>query len=170
MNNSLHYGRSGFNFKSVIEHMLWIKFISISLKLLHYNDVIMAAIASQITSLTIVFSTVYSDADQRKHQSSASLAFVQGIPGKTGEFPTQMASKGENVSIWWRHHVVGHTTFLTSQHKFRQWLGAFRQQTITWANVDPDLCHHMVSLGHHELTRIWMDEQVVMRTTIWVKI
>ena len=59
----------------------------------------MAAIASQITSLTIVFSTVYSDADQRKHQSSASLAFVQGIPGKTGEFPTQMASNGENVSI-----------------------------------------------------------------------
>ena len=39
----------------------------------------MGAIASQITSLTIVFSTVYSDADQRKYQSSASLAFVQGI-------------------------------------------------------------------------------------------
>ena len=45
----------------------------------HYNDVIMGAIASQITSLTIVSSTVYSDADQRKHQSSASLAFVQEI-------------------------------------------------------------------------------------------
>ena len=45
----------------------------------HYNDVIMGAIASQITSLTIVYSTVYSDADQRKHQSSASLAFVWGI-------------------------------------------------------------------------------------------
>ena len=39
----------------------------------------MIAIASQITSLTIVYSTVYSDADQRKHQSSASLAFVRGI-------------------------------------------------------------------------------------------
>ena len=49
---------------------------------LHYNDVIMSAIASQITSLTIVFSTVYSEADQRKYQRSASLAFVQGIhPG-----------------------------------------------------------------------------------------
>ena len=45
----------------------------------HYNDVIMGAIASQITSLTIVYSTVYPDADQRKHQSSASLAFVSGI-------------------------------------------------------------------------------------------
>ena len=44
----------------------------------HYDDVIMGAMASQITSLTIVYSTVYSDADQRKHQSSASLAFVRG--------------------------------------------------------------------------------------------
>ena len=38
----------------------------------------METIASQITSLTIVYSTV-SDADQRKHQSYASLAFVRGI-------------------------------------------------------------------------------------------
>ena len=45
----------------------------------HYDDVIMSAIASQITSLTIVYSIFYSDADQRKHQSSASLAFVRGI-------------------------------------------------------------------------------------------
>ena len=45
----------------------------------HYDDVIMGAMASQITSLSIVYSTVYSDADQRKHQSSASLAFVRGI-------------------------------------------------------------------------------------------
>ena len=45
----------------------------------HYSDVIMGGIASLITSLTLVYSTVYSDADQRKHQSSASLAFVRGI-------------------------------------------------------------------------------------------
>ena len=45
----------------------------------HYGEVIMGAIASQITSLTIVYSAVYSDADERKHQSSASLAFVRGI-------------------------------------------------------------------------------------------
>ena len=41
----------------------------------HYGDVIMGA----ITSLMSVYSTVYSDADQRKHQSAASLAFVRGI-------------------------------------------------------------------------------------------
>ena len=45
----------------------------------HYRDVIMDATASQITSLTIVYSTVYSDVDQRKHQSSASQAFVREI-------------------------------------------------------------------------------------------
>ena len=45
----------------------------------HYNDVIMGGIASQITSLTIVYSAVYSGADQRKHQSSALLAFVREI-------------------------------------------------------------------------------------------
>ena len=39
----------------------------------------MATIASQITSLTIVYLTVYPDADQGKHQSSVSLAFVRGI-------------------------------------------------------------------------------------------
>ena len=45
----------------------------------HYGDVIMGTTSSRITSLTIVYSPVYSDADQRKHQSSASLAFVRGI-------------------------------------------------------------------------------------------
>ena len=45
----------------------------------HYNDVILTTMASQITSLTVVYSTVYSDADQRKYQSSASLAFVWEI-------------------------------------------------------------------------------------------
>ena len=71
---------------------------------LHYNDVIMGAIASQITSLTVVYSTVYSEADQRKHQSSASLAFVWGIH-RDRWIPRTKASYAENVSIWWRHHV-----------------------------------------------------------------
>ena len=46
---------------------------------IHYNDVIMSLIASQITSLTVVYSAVYSDADKKKHQSSVWLAFVWGI-------------------------------------------------------------------------------------------
>ena len=43
-------------------------------------------------------------------------------------------------------------TILTmSEHWFRQWLGAVRPKTIAWANVAPDLCHHMAWLGHNEL-------------------
>ena len=89
-----HYRR--FNRSLVVIHTLkWVTVISTQ-HLYHYNDVIMSTIASEITSLTIVYSDV-----KRKHQSSASLSFVQG----TGEFPAQMASNAENVSIWWRHHV-----------------------------------------------------------------
>ena len=61
----------------------------------HYSDVITGTIASQITSLAIVYWTIYSDADQRKHQSSASLAFVRG---------NHRASDAENISIWLRDH------------------------------------------------------------------
>ena len=62
------------------------------LPLTHYCGVIMDTMASQITRLTIVYSTVYSEADQRKHRSSASLAFVceeltgdRGIPRANGQ-------------------------------------------------------------------------------------
>ena len=53
----------------------------------HYTDVIMSAMASQITSLTIIYSIVYSGTDEREHQSSASLAFVRGIHRSPVNFP-----------------------------------------------------------------------------------
>ena len=59
----------------------------ITQSLWHYNDVILGAMASQITSLTIVYSTVYSRADQRKHQTYASLAFVRGIRRRPANSP-----------------------------------------------------------------------------------
>ena len=69
----------------------------------HYSDVIMGPMTSQITSLTIVYSAVYSGEDQRKHQSSASLAFVRGIHRWPVNSPRKWPVT-ENVSIWWRHH------------------------------------------------------------------
>ena len=45
----------------------------------HYSDVIMGTIASQIASVSIDYLSVSTGTDQRKHQSSASLAFVRGI-------------------------------------------------------------------------------------------
>ena len=53
----------------------------------HYDDVIMTMLASQITSLTVVYSIVYSGVNQRKHQSSASLAFVRAIHRGPVNFP-----------------------------------------------------------------------------------
>ena len=75
---------------------------------LHYGDVVMGTVASQITSLTIVYSTVYSGADQRKHQSSASLAFVRGIH----RWPVNSPHKGPVTRKMFpfddvcRHHVI----------------------------------------------------------------
>ena len=65
----------------------------------HYNDVIMSAMASHITGLTIVYSIVYSGADQRKYQNSASLAFVRGIH----RWPVNSPHKGpvtRKMSSW----------------------------------------------------------------------
>ena len=53
----------------------------------HYRDLIMSAMVSQITSLTIVYSTVYSATDQISYRSSAPLAFVWGIQRWRVNFP-----------------------------------------------------------------------------------
>ena len=68
-----------FHFYKFQELFLTFNDFSMILKQIHYKDVIMSVIASQITSPTIVYSTVYSGTYQRKHQSPTSLAFVQGI-------------------------------------------------------------------------------------------
>ena len=71
----------------------------------------MGAMASQITSLTIVYSTVYSDADQRKHQSFASLAFVRGIHRRPVNFPykwplTRKMFPSDDVIIYFIGYTV----------------------------------------------------------------
>ena len=66
----------------------------------------MGAIASQITSSTVVYSTIYLGADERKHQNSTSLAFVWGIDRDRWIRPHKWpVMHKENVSIWWRHHT-----------------------------------------------------------------
>ena len=71
----------------------------------HYIDVIMSEVASQITGVSIVYLTGCSGADQSKHQSSASLAFVSGIQRWPMNSPHKRVSIAENVPIWWRHHA-----------------------------------------------------------------
>ena len=69
---------------------------------LHYNDVIMSAFATQITSVSIVCSTVGSGAD-KKHKKNRVTGLCLGNLPVAGEFPAQKASNAGNVSIWWRH-------------------------------------------------------------------
>ena len=75
---------------------------------IHYSDVTMSGIASQImTNLTIVYSTVYSDADKENIKVPRHWPLCGEFTGDRG-IPAQMASNTENVSIWWRHHVFAH--------------------------------------------------------------
>ena len=83
----------------------------------HYTDVIMGAIASQITSLTIVYSAVYSDADQRKHQSSASLAFVwwihRGPVNSPHKWPaTRKMFPFDDVIVWTANIILKNYPFV----------------------------------------------------------
>ena len=75
--------------------------------MVHCGNVIVGTMPSQITNLTIVYSTVYSGADQRLTSKLRVTGLCVGnLPG-TGEFPAQMTSNAENISISWRHHVRG---------------------------------------------------------------
>ena len=69
----------------------------------HCDDVIMGAIASVIASITIVYSTVSSDADQKEHQSTASLAFVWGIHRGPINSPHKWPVT-QKISISWRYN------------------------------------------------------------------
>ena len=120
--------------------------------ILHYNDVIINTMASQITSLMVVCSTVYSDADQRKHQSSASLAFVWGIhrdrwiPRTNGQLRGKcfhlMTSSWEGVIFW--HHT---SLCVPMVQPMTVW-----QQTIKWFSFDAFPISKMLYILHTALT------------------
>ena len=80
----------------------------------YYNDVIISTIASQITSLTIVYSTVYSRRRSKKTSKLRVTGLCEGNSPVTCEFPAQRASNAENISIWWRHH--GLSTRMIKHH------------------------------------------------------
>ena len=86
--------------------MLWLYLVRIwhTKYMGHYNDVMMSAMASQINSLTILYNRLF----RRRSEKTSKLrvtGLCAGNPPVTGEFPAQMASNAENVSIWRRHHV-----------------------------------------------------------------
>ena len=72
----------------------------------HYNNVIMSAMESRITSLTIVYWTVYSGHKSKNTSKLRVPGLCEENSPVTGESPAQRANNAENVSIWLRHHVV----------------------------------------------------------------
>ena len=117
---------------------------------LDYNDVIMSTMASQITRVTIVYSTVYPGVDQRKHQSSALLAFVRGIyrspvnSSHKGPVTRKMFPFDDVIIIsqvaWYGHGFIRHIQP--------------RNSKIQWNNIKPrwfevlthrfDQCRHRI--------------------------
>ena len=78
----------------------------------HYRDVVMSAMASLITGVSTVCSTICSGADQRIYPRVTGLC--EGNLPLTAGFPSQMVSKGANVCSWLRHHDI----FLWKRHAF----------------------------------------------------
>ena len=93
----------------------------------HYNDVIMSAMASHITSLKIVYWTVYSGADQIKHQSSASLALVWGIH----RWPVNSPHKGPVT----RKTFLFDDVIMTERPCWPCWLYSARSCRSSWSSL-----------------------------------
>ena len=68
----------------------------------------MGTMTSPITSLAIVYSTVYSGVDQKKTSKLRATGLCVGKSPENGEFLAQRASYAENVSISWRYYVIRH--------------------------------------------------------------
>ena len=94
---------------------------NVAFNTIHKSDVIIDTIASQITSLSVVYSIVYSDADQRKHQSSASLAFVRGIH----RWPMNSPHKGPVTRKMFPFDDVTMTLIIYSMLCYARWKNKF---------------------------------------------
>ena len=91
----------------------------------------MSAMASQIISLTIVYSIVYSRRRSKNTSELRVTGLCVGNSPVTGEFPAQMASNAENISIWWRHHEL---TVVAGEAQMSNGIPLFYVYTITMHN------------------------------------
>ena len=101
----------------------------------HYNDVIMSTMASQITSPTIVYSTVYSRRRSKKTWKLRVTGLCVGNSPVTGEFPAQRASNAEDVSIWWRYHDISFQKSVISALCPLTEVTARTRRSPTWAGI-----------------------------------
>ena len=92
------------------EHRQWLRDCKLKCTpvccICQYSDVIKGAMASQATSLTIVYLNRLFWRRSKKQSKLHVTGLCAWNSPETAEFPVQMASNAENVSIWWRHHVT----------------------------------------------------------------
>ena len=103
--------------QTLSEHWLLLIQIIPCCKISHYSDIMMSTMASQITGISIVCSTIHSGADQRKHQSYASLAFVRGIH----QWPVNSPHKGPLTSRSGSKVVVHDTHSIDGEYLYQIW-------------------------------------------------
>ena len=123
---------------------------------IYYNDVIMSVMASQIISLSW---TVYSGADQRKHQSSAWLAFVWGIHRGPVNYPHKWPVTRKIISVWWRHHDYYNRSCFDSLR--RQAISRHDYYIhITWAQSCPLLCEFSIPVRFRSIQPLRINTSV----------
>ena len=112
----------------------------------HYHDPIMSAMASQITSLTIIYSTVYSRRRKKKTSNLGITGLCEGNSPLAVEFPAQRASIAENVSIWWRHHDLNICHIILGG-----WIAWYQNEWI---------CHTLFSLWQYSPLTRWRRDKM----------
>ena len=138
----------------------------------HYDDVIMTMLASQITSLTVVYSIVYSGVNQRKHQSSASLAFVREIHRGPVNFPhkwpvTRKMFPFDDV-IMGKTHIV---LFQCCKLMIWYFSPTTRRHVVSEIRVNFGSCNNCWAPSHY-LPKCWHFSVEPLRTNlgeIWIK-
>ena len=121
----------------------------------HYNDVIISEMTSQVTSLTIVYSIIYSGADQRKYQSSASVAFVRGIHRWPINFPhkgpvTRKMFPFDDVIMIYHCNTTLHTNInvasVISAHGGTSHWGSLCPLLLIWIHFNPNMDNQLQPL------------------------
>ena len=131
-------------------------FFIVKMSSTHYDDVIMGTTASQITSLTIVYWTVFGHRSKKTSKLLVTGLCVGNSLG-TGEFPAQMASNAENVSIWCRHHVASWDC-----HRMKWKSNYCQTSNIRCALISDMIVDHLVllQLWPHSQTAIWDEKHL----------
>ena len=140
----------------------------------HYSDVIMSMMASQITSLTTVYTSVNSGTDQRKHQSSTSLAFVRGIH----RWPVNSPHKGPVTQKMFPFHDViikkykervkdGLHDVYTTQIPYQLMRTVQTQRMHQYRMLGPSYLHNRISYIANMAFLYWIRVQSCLNKQIW---